>query len=158
MSRSRKSLEERFWAKVEKTDECWLWRGSTIWDGYGQIMVRLPDGKPTMARVHRVAWELLVGPIPDGLWVLHHCDTSICVRPGDRHLFLGTHDDNMRDQWAKKRNYFQTAGNPSTKFTDDQIDEIRRMRADGAKLREIAAKFGISEGHASVVARGLQRA
>lgn len=34
-----KSFEERFWARVEKTDSCWIWRGFTLPDGYGQVGV-----------------------------------------------------------------------------------------------------------------------
>ena len=86
----------RFWAKVRKSDGCWLWQASTS-VGYGQINI---GGRPQ--RAHRVAWELTFGGIPDGLWVLHRCDTRLCVRPG--HLFLGTVTDNNRDMFAKGRN------------------------------------------------------
>jgi hypothetical protein len=70
-------LEERFWAKVRKTPDCWLWTGSTVgtW-GYGQVSIgrrRIP--------VHRYAYELLVGPIPDGLVIDHLCRVPHCVNP-----------------------------------------------------------------------------
>lgn len=86
----------RFWAKVEKTDDCWLWRGSVGSNGYGQLRVGA-----RMVTASRLAWELTNGPIPDGLWVLHRCDTPLCVRP--EHLFLGTHLDNMHDMRHKGR-------------------------------------------------------
>jgi len=94
-----KSIEERFWAKVEKTDDCWLWTGATFGDGYGNC---------SRLRAHRVSWELANGPVPGGLCVLHHCDRPLCVRP--RHLFLGTRKDNSDDKIAKGRHYW---GHPS---------------------------------------------
>lgn len=48
-----------------------------------------------------MAWEHYVGPIPDGVDVLHHCDNPPCVRPD--HLFLGTARDNVGDMLAKGR-------------------------------------------------------
>jgi hypothetical protein len=88
-------LIARFWAKVEKTDGCWLWRAQ-IACGYGRF--RSDQGN---MQAHRFAWIITNGPIPDGLWVLHKCDVKICVNP--EHLFLGTHEDNMADMVQKGR-------------------------------------------------------
>jgi hypothetical protein len=93
------TLVERFWSKVkiQSGQKCWLWQGCTS-NGYGQIR---PGGYQPCQYAHRVAWELAYGPIPDGLDVLHKCDTPRCVRPS--HLFLGTPLDNAIDRDIKGR-------------------------------------------------------
>jgi hypothetical protein len=67
--------EERFWARVVKTDSCWLWRGS-LTHGYGIFHI---DGE--QHRAHRWSYERFVGPIPDGLELDHLCRTKACVNP-----------------------------------------------------------------------------
>lgn len=84
-----------FWSRVRKTDGCWLWLGHLI-KGYGSF--HTPTKRHT---AHRLAYELLVGPIPDGLYLCHRCDNRKCVNPA--HLFIGTHQDNMRDMRSKGR-------------------------------------------------------
>ena len=84
----RVPVEERFWSKVEKTDTCWLWTASLQSTGYGQISV---DRRPRLA--HRVAYEMLVGPIPAGLELDHLCRNRACVNPD--HLEPVTHKVNM---------------------------------------------------------------
>lgn len=95
---------DRFWAKVNKTDCCWLWTGSTYKGSqpYGTIGTGGKHGK--VVKAHRASWLIHFGPIPDGLHVLHNCpdgDNPSCVNPG--HLWLGTHDENMKDFWRKMR-------------------------------------------------------
>lgn len=86
-----------FWASVVHTDTCWLWIGRTNGsEGYGKLSWHNAD-----VYAHRLSWELHVGPVPLGLWVLHRCDNPPCVRPD--HLFLGTHEDNMLDAARKHR-------------------------------------------------------
>ena len=76
----RGSESERFWAQVEKTDNCWNWTGALMGHGYGHF--QRDDGRDV--RVHRWAYAHLVGPIPDGLWVDHTCHNRRCVNP--KHL------------------------------------------------------------------------
>lgn len=93
----KRSLVDRFWEKVNKTETCWLWTASTQ-GGYGQIG---HDIYLRPVRAHRVSWELHYGPIPAGLDVLHKCDNPPCVRPD--HLFIGTALDNVQDMLRKER-------------------------------------------------------
>ncbi len=73
-------LNERFWSKVKKTDACWLWTAGLSANGYGAFWI---DG--TTRRAHRIAYEELVGPIPEGLTIDHvkdrGCTNKNCVNP-----------------------------------------------------------------------------
>lgn len=94
---------DRFWSHVDTSGECWLWTAYTNpRNGYGQFRVggEVRD-KWKAVQAHVFSWEIANGPVPDGLKVLHSCDTPACVRP--LHLFLGTQSDNMRDCVAKGR-------------------------------------------------------
>lgn len=78
---------------------CWIWTKG-LQHGYGSLRV----GRRNW-RAHRYSWTLKYGKIPMGLHVLHHCDTPACVNP--KHLFTGTHTDNMQDKLAKGRDHNQ---------------------------------------------------
>ena len=68
--------------------ECWLWQGCHNSGGYGLLVV---DGQPR--GVHRIVWEGLIGPIPDGLEIDHMCRVRDCVNPD--HLRTVTHAINV---------------------------------------------------------------
>lgn len=72
---------ERFWAKVDKRSDCWLWTASVSRGGYGQFNSWL-DGRHRLWRAHRYAYEQIVGPIPDGLTLDHLCHTYDRACPG----------------------------------------------------------------------------
>jgi len=129
-------IEERFWAKVNKIEGgCWEWTAAKS-VGYGRFKV---DGRLLLA--HRFSYELQHGPIPEGLWVLHHCDNPCCVNP--EHLFLGTRSDNMLDCVRKGRH----VNNACTKLTKNDVLSIRRFYKKGCnKQEEIAVTYGVSKG------------
>ena len=84
----------RVWNKVTKTNECWIWTGSVNHKGYGQIKDGSQrDGTKRMRIVHRVVYESLRGPIPEGLDIDHLCRVHACVNPA--HLDPVTRRENL---------------------------------------------------------------
>ncbi|KKK76925.1 hypothetical protein LCGC14_2858760 [marine sediment metagenome] len=97
-----KTSEERFnekWIPVTETG-CWLWMAHKNPNGYGTLRVDSVDFP-----AHRYSWMLHKGRIPEGLCVLHKCDTPLCVNP--EHLWLGTKKDNTHDAIKKGRMHWQ---------------------------------------------------
>lgn len=111
---------------------CLEWQGAKNPQGYGHFKL---GGRWHYS--HRYAWELANGPIPAGMFVLHHCDNPGC---GDvDHLFLGTQRDNMRDSARKNR-----SGRVPWKLTEAQVEAIRR---DKRSARIIGEEYGVTGQH-----------
>lgn len=129
---------------------CWMWQRSTTTAGYGQIFVLGRNNVYT----HRLAYELFVGEIPEGLEVMHECDVNHpgkeyrrCCNP--EHLRVGTHHDNVADMIAKGRHVpivpLYGEAHPGTTLTDAQVAEVRALRVRGVPQRKVAARFGVSQ-------------
>lgn len=149
----RGRIEDRFWAKVDKSGECWLWTARVDRSGYGRF--RFSSSK--VERAHRVAWRIENGPISaiggyHGACVIHLCDNRRCVRP--EHLAIGSQGDNIRDMDSKRRR-------PLSKFalgvlTDIDVRLIRSTYAIGGVSQfGLGRLFGVSKNTVSNIVRGL---
>lgn len=129
--------KERFLSYVNKNGRggCWEWTGGCSKVGYGNF--RWGGGERIQYNSHRAAWMIFVGPIPEGVWVLHTCDNRKCVNPD--HLYLGDRYDNYKDMVDRKR-----SRNGNRPLDDEWIGEINRLWADGMAKNAIARHFNAS--------------
>ena len=128
--------EKRFWAKVNKTDSCWLWTANTSPDGYGNFVFRKKQWK-----AHRASYTMFVGEIDPGMFVLHSCDNPGCVRP--KHLRQGTHQDNMNDRSRRGRTS-RGVGRHFSILTEEEVRAIREEYAlGGTSHRKLGRKYGV---------------
>jgi hypothetical protein len=127
------AIADRLWAYImpEPMSGCWLWTGNTNASGYGTIYV---DHKSRLA--HRVAYETWRSSPGDNL-VCHKCDVRSCLNPD--HLFLGDHAANKADSVSKRRHK-----NPTIRLTEADVVAIRDARADGERVKSIAARYGVA--------------
>ena len=119
-------------------DGCWIWMNAQS-HGYGHVK---RDGKGVLS--HRLMYELVEGPILEGMVIMHTCDHPGCINPS--HLRLGTHLDNMADCLAKGR--MRRTGNPTrgedrpwAKLSEDSVRSIRSSTLPNVELGRI---FGVS--------------
>jgi DNA-binding XRE family transcriptional regulator len=126
------SFQERF--TVDKTTGCWMWIAGASSEGYG---VMLFEGEK---KAHRVSWIIHNGSIPTGLHVLHKCDTPACVNP--KHLFLGTHQDNMADLRCKGR--ARGAVGEANHGAVLNKEQVLKIMTDSRTEDALAAAYGVS--------------
>ena len=126
---------ERFYSKIEESDNCWLWKGAIQSKGYGSFSI---DKKTYLA--HRISYEIHHGEIPNGMLVLHKCDNRRCVNPD--HLFLGTAQDNYDDMVAKGR---KSPKSIRCKLSREQVTSIRSLRKEkNYSYRKIGSLFNLA--------------
>lgn len=143
------NTRQRFDACVNKggDDECWMWTRKPNDKGYGYLSI---GNKKNLA--HRLSYQLHVGEIPAGMVVCHRCDTPLCVNP--RHLFVGTHADNVSDKVRKGR---QTIGetNGRARLTRDAVLAMRALvKVFGIPHSAIARSLGISRSTVTMAVNG----
>lgn len=137
------NTSERFWAKVDigAAGECWPWKGGISKNGYGVFWL---DGHSVGA--HRMAWELVNGPMPVGMQGNHHCDNRACCNPG--HLYPGTQRENQQDCVDRGRKVSAPphgSRQPNAKLSEVDAVEIRRKYAAGlVSEAELGETFGVS--------------
>jgi hypothetical protein len=137
---SPKDMMTRFMSHVAfGSSDCWYWIGYQDKLGYGRFSY------PNENKAHRIAYTLFVGSIPDGMKILHRCDTRCCVNPN--HLFVGTQADNVADMVKKHRNKnvpLFGENNPMSRLTKKQVDEIRLRVSNGETQRSMCKTFNVS--------------
>jgi hypothetical protein len=135
------TFEERFWQKVDKSNDCWVWTSATWGSGYGFFWV---GGKKRSEFAHRVSWSLANdSSVPPGLVVMHSCDNKLCVNPA--HLSLGTAQDNKDDSVSKRRHAFGARNGGGVKLNEDAVRDIRSERGKVPR-RLLAQRYGVHEG------------
>jgi hypothetical protein len=129
----RGTVEERFWAKVQKTPVCWLWMGNKNDWGYGHFWL---NGK--MVKAHRWSYEHHIGQVPPGKLLKHICDNPRCVRPD--HLEPGTDAENMADSLARGRRGNCRGG----RLDQDKAVALMHLLKTGMTQVQIAKVVGVS--------------
>lgn len=148
-------LADRLWRKVitNPATGCWEWQGYRMKEGYGQIGVGgRADG---IILTHRAAYQIVNGPIPDGLFIRHKCDNPPCCNPD--HLELGTPADNVADTVNRGR-IPRGALLPQTILTPEDVRTIRREWKAGTTTVALAATYGVNRRYILAVARRKERA
>jgi hypothetical protein len=134
---------------MEPNTGCWLWIHAVNKDGYGRMRQngREPEG------IHRIAYKLYIGPIPEGKEICHICDTPACGNP--LHLYAGTHSENMND--SKRRGRSSRGLSRSrllapylAKLTEEQVILIR---SDKNTEKEIGRRYCISRSQVGRIRR-----
>ncbi len=148
---------EVLWSKVDKRgpDECWPWIGFRNKQGYGRTWINdrgYYAHRVIYSLVHPGEIELAAPKSSDTKgFVLHSCDNPCCCNP--KHLFVGTHQDNMADKVKKERSPdFQGEKGPRAKLTAAQVEEIKWIASKGLAASESAKLYGV---HKSTIKAAL---
>lgn len=131
------TLRKRFEANTQRDAcGCLIWVGNSRTNGLGYGVMSVATGVSRGA--HQVAWFLKHGEWPRRL--RHLCDNPLCCEVD--HLLEGSQKQNMQDKVERGR---QAKGEKHgmSKLSNEQRDELRRLRAEGWSLKQLSAKFGL---------------
>lgn len=128
------------------TDDCIPWTGWIDPDGYGRTR---RDGRSK--QITHIVLEAVGRPVPAGMCACHSCDNRACVNP--RHLWIGTHTENLSDRDGKRRQAFGER-NGRAKLTEADVRAIREFRSIGLTQQAIADRFGVSQFTVSAILLG----
>lgn len=150
--RPRPSIAAEFAKRttLDPATGCVNWTSTLNDHGYGMFTL---NGR--LRRAHRISWTMHRGPIPQGIFVCHHCDNPACVNPD--HLFLGTARDNVADMMSKGRGrYIAFKGEESSRARLSDVN-VLDIRADKGTAASIALKYGVSEWYVHKIRQGRAR-
>lgn len=147
MGRKVHDPSKRLFGNTQQVGDCLEWQGARDINGYGRVS-RVTYGE---SLAHRAAYRHTIGPVPEGLYLLHSCDNPCCINP--EHLVPGTQQDNMDDASSKG----VRLGEPPKKVPDELLGVILQRLANGDKQREIAKEYQISESYLSLIKHGKAR-
>jgi hypothetical protein len=138
-------------SRIMPVPECGCW----LWTGHSNVYGLIQENNKNVA-AHRLIYEALVEPIPEGMLALHKCDTPLCVNP--RHIFLGTQKDNVQDMFNKGRdNRLYGEKHHAAKLTNDEVVEIYKKKKGGAKTKDLAKEYNISQNQIRSIMSGCSQ-
>lgn len=142
------SLMCRLVERVSVENGCWNWSGWKNSDGYGKLRIN-----ESTFFAHRLFYSYFVGDIKEEKpFILHKCDNPKCVNP--RHLFAGTHQENMADMKQKGRaRSGRYKGQPHANVKLDKAT-VLAIRSDNRSQRVIGNEYGISQQYVSDIKSG----
>ena len=136
---------ERFWSKVEKTESCWVWKGSYCPNGYGCFWV---DGKNVSA--HRFAYRIVVGRDLGSSMGCHKCNNPKCVRPHPEHVYAGDERQNMEDRKQTGAGYsmcrpplISGVRHHNAKLNPEVVKTCRDRYSMGERVTDLAREFNV---------------
>lgn len=156
MTKKGLSILERLDLYTVKKEGCWDWTGAR--SGPTKRPILKVAGKTEYAA--RLSYQERVGPIPNGLHILHKCDNESCTNP--ECLYPGTSLDNVRDREERGRHhtegYLKGERHPAAVLSDADIARIRQLYQDGWKQKEIQELYDLgSTATVSNIVRGKRR-